>query len=278
MNRTRTSTLLMTSTLALGMACFGLASCNKDRAGSAAPEGPSSADTSVTKQPTEPALPPQDGPPAELTQIRAAWVNGDFQAVIESAEVVLPTLEGDTKVRARVWVASWLALAHAHEFPQNARPHAELAVRESARLAGDGDAVAISHYALAAVLVGEQHHEDAQRMIEKGAAAGRAEAEVGKLVLAEALLNQSFDDEDRLVDKSKMELARTQYAELATASSDPVIRGRAQVGVAATSKFLGDKAKLCEMVRLAQKTYEGSSASAYLTELPAMLADEAKCK
>jgi hypothetical protein len=255
-----------------------MAACKKDGGESKPPTGGPDTEVVEKQEPTTPALPPQDEPPAELATIRAAWVNGDFATAISTAEAVLPTLEGDTKVRARVWVSSWLAMAHAIEFPQNGRPHAEVAVREAARLSDDGDANAIAHYALGAVLVAEHHHTDAQQTIEKGAAAGKAEAEVGKLVLAEALLNQGFDDEDRLVDKAKIEQARTIYGELASASQDAVIKGRAQVGVAATSKFLGDKAKLCEMAKSAQETYTGSSAAAYLTEVPELLAKEANCK
>jgi hypothetical protein len=279
MNRPRTPAHLLLHTLAFVLAASGgLAACKKDDAVATPPDDGAGATTKPDAPPAEPSLPPQDEPPAELSAIRAAWVNGDFATAVATAETVLPTLEGDTKVRARVWVASWLAMAHAVEFPQNARPHAELAVREAARLTGDGDAVAIAHYALGAVLVAEHHHEDAQQTIEKGAAAGSGEAEIGKLVLAEAILNQGFDDEDRLVDKTKIERARTLYDALASASQDAVIKGRAQVGVAATSKYLGDKVKLCEMAKAAQQTYTGTPAGMYLTEVPELLAKEASCK
>ena len=280
-SRIHPSALVLTTTLALTLMGVGMAACKKNGGESKSPTGgPSRGSTEVAdkQQPTTPALPPQDEPPAELATIRAAWVNGDVATAMATAEAVLPTLEGDTKVRARVWVSSWLAMSHAIEFPQIGRPYAEDAVREATRLSDDGDAIAIAHYALGAVLVGEYHHADAQQTIEKGAAAGKAEAEVGKLILAEAMLNQAFDDEERLVDKSKIEQARTIYGELASASPDAVIKGRAQVGVAATSKFLGDKAKLCEMAKLAQQTYTGSSAAAYLTEVPELLAKEASCK
>ena len=101
---------------------------------------------------------------------------------------------------------------------------------------------------------------------------------VAKLLHAQSVLNQAFDENDRITDPTKLDAAATGYQEVLDGAQEPTLKGRAAAGLAAIAKYQGKKEDVCTHATTAAEHYEAGGASAYLKEVPSLLKKDAKCK
>jgi hypothetical protein len=254
-----------------------LSACDKPD-GTQVPDGTTGGATGATSGSDTgdpPPVVPQDPDPPELAGALTSLVLGDHAAARAVAEPLTANLTAPSQARAAGLAFALLALAVAEELAENAKEPAEQALAKAEEVR-DPEVRQLAQLALGAHLVGIGDAAAAQAAIEAGLAQTGPYAELGKILLAEAVLNQAFDGEEKLTDPGKLDAAQMIYGEL-VGSPTPVIQGRALTGLAALAKFRGEKADLCKHAAAAAEKLSAAGATEYLKEVPAMLAGEAKC-
>jgi len=260
---------------------FTLAACDKEKEkeltppddGGVADDGAAADDGGDP----EPALVPQDPDPPELATAMKNYEQGDYEKVKTDMEALLPSLEGETKVRAKVIANAWFAMATAEEFPENAHDHVEIAMAGLPKL-DDPEAEQIARMANGAYLLGVAEFAEADAELAKAEALEGSAKLVAKLLHAQSVLNQAFDENDRITDPTKLDAAATGYQEVLDGAQEPTLKGRAAAGLAAIAKYQGKKEDVCTHATTAAEHYEAGGASAYLKEVPSLLKKDAKCK
>ena len=227
----------------------------------------------------EPALPEQDPDPSELEALYTRYLQGDYEAVVAEAEALRAGLSADTQIRAHAIASSIAALAQAENVPEDAQASSEQAVADGERL-DDPQVRQLGHIAHATYLV--RVHEAAKGQAELDAALklGGPYDGLNYLMLAEAHLNQAFgvgDEETQIKDPAQLAEARSMY-EAALASGDALLLGHAHEGLAGVAKYKNEKDKICEHAQAAEDAYASASATAYIREVPALLAKSGRCK
>lgn len=225
----------------------------------------------------KPSLPPQDADPPELAVALVNYEQGKYEDVKSAMEALLPSLEGDTKVRAKVIANAYFAMAVAEEFPENAHDHVEIALAEVERL-DDPEAQQIALTANGAYLLGVAEFVQAQQELAKAEGLEGGAKLVAMLLHAQSVLNQAFDDNDRITDPAKLEAAKAEYQRVIDAAEEPTLKGRAEAGLAAIAKYQGKNAEVCTHATAAAEHYEAGDASDYIKEVPSLLKKDAKCK
>jgi hypothetical protein len=257
--------------------CLGIALVACDKEPTVTPD-----DTPVADAPTDdpaeaagPALPEQDPDPAEIASAREQLELGNHEAVISTLEPVVAACTSDTQVRARAMANALLAMAKSVDLAEAGKEPSEAAIADAARLA-DPEVEQYAFTAHGVYLVGVQDAATAQADLEKAAAAEGSLRDFARLTLAEALLNQAFDENDKVVDPSKLDDAKAQYDGLLADTQSSAMKGRAETGLAALAKYRHDKAAICTHVAAANEHYEAASASDFIKEVPNLLGK--KCK
>lgn len=258
---------------------LGLAGCDKEKEGTESPDQATPAQQDGAQEAAaDPAgLPEQDPDPAELAAALQDYEQGNYDAVKSAMEGLLPQLEGDTKVRANIIANAWFAMAVAEEFPENARDHVDTAMANVDRL-GDPEAEQIARLARGAYLIGVAEFNEAETELAKAESLEGPGKELALLLHAQAILNQAFDENDRIQDPAKLDVAAKSYQAVLDTSEAPTIKGRAEAGLAAISNFKNAKDEVCTHATAAAEHYEAGNASDYLKEVPSLLKSSAKCK
>jgi hypothetical protein len=255
-----------------------LAGCKKD-GDTNPPDDGTSGDDGAAADTGEPEVEivPQDPDPPELATARKAFVLGDMESVKSSMEPLMSSLSEPSQARANGIASALFALAVAEELAENAKDPAETALAKGEEVRDD-EVLQLGHIAMGAHLVGVGDAASAQAELEKAASLGAANGDLANLYLAQSLLNQAFDESDKLTDPAKLDDAEKVYRATVEASDDAAIKGRGLTGLAAIAKYQRKKEQICEHAKAAAESYEAAGASDYLKEVPSILADAAKCK
>lgn len=227
-------------------------------------------------EPADPVV-PQDPDPPELAEARKQLVLGNMEAVKSTMESLPAGLTEPSQARANGIASALFAIAVAEELAENAKEPAENALARAAEVR-DAEVEQLGHIAMGAHLVGVSDAAAAQAELEKAVTLDAPNGELAQLYLAQAMLNQAFDESDKLTNPAKLEEARTVYQRVVDASGDAAIKGRGLAGLAALDKYQGKREDICDHARAAAEQYTTAGASDYLAEVPKILADEAKCK
>ncbi|NVB38365.1 hypothetical protein G6O69_11035 [Pseudenhygromyxa sp. WMMC2535] len=265
-------------TLALAPACKKDGETQNPDEAAAEPQADENLDAAA-EQEAAPALPAQDPDPAELADLYARLLIGDYEAVASDAAELRATMTADTQIRANGLLAGIEAMAAAKVIPENGKYPSEEAIIAGERL-GDPEVLQLGHAAHAAYLIGVLEATAAQAEVEAVVGNEGAYAELAHLVLAQAHFNQAFgtgEEDTKIVNPGELDAAAAEY-EAVAASSDPAIQAQAHEGLAVVYNNKSDKAKTCEHAATASELYTSAGASQDLLEGITYLADKAKCK
>jgi hypothetical protein len=145
----------------------------------------------------------------------------------------------------------------------------------------DPEVQQLAHIAHAAYLIGVQDPAGAQAELEGVVGNEGAYGMFGRLVLAEAHLNQAFgvgDKDMQVVAPEKLEDAKAQYQAVADNGDSDLLKAHAHEGLAAVADYLGNKDEACSHAQEADKLYAAGGASDGVREVPSLLAKKARCK
>jgi hypothetical protein len=265
----------MTTRAALCLLLVSSFSCKSVKETSTTTPGP--AGTSGSGEEPAGAVTPQEPDPSQLAQAVRDFRLGNLGAVKQATEALLPDLSGPSRARANGLASALLALAAAEELAESAKEPAEAALARAAEVR-DPEVEQLGRIALAVHLTGVGDGAAAQRECEAALALSGPHADLAQLGLAAALLEQAFDDEDRIVDPSRLDAAASAYQKAVDQSSDPAVKGRGLAGLAGIAKYRKQTADVCKHAAAATAAYQTAGASDYLREVPGLLAAEAKCK
>ncbi len=265
--------------LTLALPILLLAACKKDGETTPPDESTVDADDGAGVGQGEPEDPvvPQDPDPPELARALAQFILGDMEAVKGSMEPLMNELAEPSQARANGIASALYALAVAEELAENAKEPAENAAAKGEEVR-DAEVQQLAHVAMGAHLVGVGDAAAAQAQLEAALALQGPNATLARLYLAQAHLNQAFDESDKLTNPGKLDEAEVSYQKAIDETQDAGLKGRGLAGLAALAKYRGKKADICTQAKAATEQYEAASASEYLKEVPAILASEAKCK
>lgn len=263
-------TLLTLAALAIAPACKKEETTNPDTVTTPEPEpepeGP-------------PPLPAQDPDPAEIATLYTRYLQGDYEAVAAEATTLASAQEGDTKLRAKALASSIAALALSETVPENGKAGTEQAIADGDRLA-DPQVQQLAHIAHGTILVRTGDAPGGQTEIEGALKLEGPYTALGRLMLAEAHLNQAYgtgEEEDTIKDATRLDSAKAEY-EAALTATEPILQGQAHEGLAAVAKAKGEKDAVCTHAQEAENLYAANGATAGLREVPGILAKDGKCK
>jgi hypothetical protein len=272
---TRTAPLI----LALAALSLSVTACKDDK--------PTTSPGEVTKaDPAEPepepeltALPPQDPDPAEIAQLYDRYLRGEYELVATQAESLRAGLTADTQVRAHALASSIGALAAVEGLPEAGRDPATEAIADAKRL-GDPEVEQLARIAHGTYLVRVQESEAGQAEIASAIALAGPYGTLAQLMLGEALLNQAFgvgDEDMKIQNPAKLDEARAAYQATLDSAKD-LLAAHAHEGLAAVAKYKNEKDAVCKHAQEAENLYAAGGASAYVREVPMLLAGDSKCK
>lgn len=268
--------LTLTLALALSPALVG---CKKEGETTPPPDGDVSTTGDVSDGGEEegPAVVPQDPDPPELAQAQQQFLLGDMEAVKAAMEPLMASLGEASQARANGIASSLFALATAEELAENAKEPAENALAKAEEVR-DPEVAQLAHIAIGAYHVGVGDGAAAQGEFEAAVAEAGPHVALANLYLAQAHIAQAFDESDKLTNPGKLDEAEAAYDAAIEGSSDAAIKGRGLSGLAAVAKFRGKLADVCTHAAAAAEQLAAAGATEYLTEVPSMLANDAKCK
>lgn len=252
--------------------------CKKD-GDSTPPDGDTSSTTGDAPDDggDAPAVVPQDPDPPELAQALSSFVRGDMTAVTGAMEPLMGSLTEPSQARANGIASALFALATAEELAENAKEPAENALAKAAQVR-DPEVSQLAHLAMGAHHVGVGDGAAAQAEFEAALAQSGPNAALANLYLAQAHVAQAFDESDKLVNPGKLDEAEKAYQAAIDGSEDAAIKGRGLSGLAAVAKFKGKLADVCTHAAAAAEQLAAGGATDYLTEVPSILSNDAKCK
>lgn len=273
----KTSTTIALSLL-LSLTPLALEGCKKDGDSTTPDDAASTTGDAPDDGGDEgPEVVPQDPDPPELAQALQSFVLGDMAAVTGATEPLMGTLTEPSQARANGIASALFALATAEDLAENAQEPAENALAKANEV-HDPEVLQLAHIALGAHHVGVGDGAAAQTEFEAALAESGPNTALANLYLAQAHVAQAFDESDKLVNPGKLDEAAAAYQAAIDGSEDAGIKGRGLSGLAAVAKFRGKLADVCTHAAAAAEQLTAAGANAYLTEVPSILSNDAKCK
>jgi tetratricopeptide (TPR) repeat protein len=276
----RTS-LSLAVTLALMSTVAGSSGCKKDDE-TTEPEPATAGAEEGEPEPepeTQPQAPEQDPDPAELSPAMEKFLAGHYAEMLSTVEPIAANATEDSQIRARAIASSLVALAHAQDLPENAATPSDGAL-EAAKLLLGSDAEVDQ---LARIARGSYHKElmeydEAHSLLSEAVELDGPHGSLARIMLAESLLGQAFDEEERLAFPEKLDEAGAAYQAVLDANPSEILRARALEGLAGVGNYKKDKEATCTNADAASTAYEAAGASDYLREGPSLLAQKWRCK
>jgi hypothetical protein len=262
----------------LYVALIGLcgSACGKDKQSSTAP---ASGEPAVTA----PSVPQEPDPP-QIAEAAAMYMRGEYQQTIDTLEPLYADLKARQQLRASGLAGAWLALAHSQLVYEKAEEPASHATA-MAEQTQDVEVKTMALLATAAFELGSGKYADAAAACAEASmtAKGPELEAMAHTLRGEALIGRAFGstESESIQNPGELEKAKTAYSEAtqaaAKASSNPVLKGRAEEGLAAIARYQGKTADICPHAAAALESYEAGGASEFLRDGPTKMLDEAKC-
>lgn len=259
----------------------GISACDKNTPGTQPPADDAGATTGgATAAPDV----PQEPDPPQIAEGAEHYVFGRYQDAIATLQPVYEDLKARNQYRASGLAGGWLALAHAKDvFERGEEP-----VQHSLAMADkttDPEVVAVAKLAHGAFLLSSEDYEAAERSFAAAASAGpdvRVKT-LAEIMRAEALINRAFGSANstEIQNPQDLESAKTAYASAAKsaeAEGTPILRARAEEGLAAVAKYQRKGDAICTHAAAALEHYKSAGASEDMLAVPMDLAREQKCK
>lgn len=236
------------------------------------------ADTGAEEETGEPEIvyPEQDPDPEELAKAMDMFLLGQYT---EAAGMMAPLAESlleDSQIRARGIAASIQAMAAAQDLAEHGHAPADLAVEQAGRL-NDPELTQYANAAMAVYHLGVQEYVKAEAELQAVVETESANQIFVRLLLAESLLGQAFED-DKLAHPEKLDAAAKIYEAVYTDAQRDVIKGRAADGLTAVGYYKKDKDMTCKWAADASALYETVGASDYMKEGPKGPAEAFRCE
>ncbi|MCR9165061.1 MAG: hypothetical protein ACE37F_34685 [Nannocystaceae bacterium] len=278
--------------LVISLALLAPLACDKDKKPSDVPDADTTGDVTVAdtggedepKEPIEPDV-PQEPDPAEIAEGAHEYLLGHYQQAIDKLEPVYNDLEERKQYRASGLAGGWLALAHAQivfESGQEPSKHAlEMADRTQ-----DPEVKAVAQLAHGAMLLGNEDYEAAAAAFTNAANAAPESlpGALANILRAESLIGSAFGTSasETVENPADLEEAKKAYAAAAKVANagkeTDALMGRVEEGLAAVSRYQGDKPAVCSHAAASIEHFQKAGVSEFLVDGPRGLADKFGCK
>lgn len=279
--------------LVISLALLAPIACEKDKKPTDVPDvDPPAGDATPTdatgveeqKEPVEPDVPQEPDPP-EIAEGAHEYLLGHYQQAIDKLGPIYTDLKERKQYRASGLAGGWLALAHAQivfESGQEPSKHAlEMADRTQ-----DPEVKAVAQLAHGAMLLGNEDYAAAAAAFTNAvnAAPKTLPGALANILRAESLIGSAFGTSasETVENPEDLEEAKKAYAaasEVANSGEETdALLGRVEEGLAAVSRYQGDKAAVCSHAAESIKHFEAAGVSDFLVEGPRGLGDKFGCK
>ena len=281
--------------LAISLALLAPLACGKDKKPTTPPEGDTAATGSDTagddttgdepdKEPVEPDV-PQEPDPAEIAQGAHQYLLGHYQEAIDLLAPVYTDLKERKQYRASGLAGGWLALAHAQIVFENGQEPSKHAL-EMADRTQDPEVKAVAQLAHGAMLLGNEDYEAAGAAFTNAATAApeTVAGALANILRAESLIGSAFGSSasEKVENPEDLEAAKKAYAaasEVANSGKETdALLGRVEEGLAAVSRYQGDRAGICTHAVASYDHFKKAGVSDFLVEGPRGLAGKFDCK
>ncbi len=280
--------------LALSLALLAPLACGKDKKPTTTPDDSTAttgdadtgdtADSDEAKEPIEPDV-PQEPDPAEIAEGAHQYLLGHYQEAIDLLDPVYDDLVERKQYRASGLAGGWLALSHAQIVFENGHKPSERAL-EMADRTQDPEVKAVAQLAHGAMLMGNEDYEAATAAFTNAAKAApqTVGGAIANILRAEALIGSAFGSSasEKVENPEDLEEAKAAYAaaaDVAKAGKETdAIMGRVEEGLAAISRYQGDKPGICTHATASYTHFTKAGVSDFLVEGPRGLATKFKCK
>ncbi|MGH1346603.1 MAG: hypothetical protein ACRBN8_33870 [Nannocystales bacterium] len=278
--------------LVISLALLAPLACGKDKKPPTSPDDVATpgdvADTpAVEETPKEPIEPdvPQEPDPPQIAEGAHQYLLGHYQEAIDLLTPLYADLKERKQYRASGLAGGWLALAHAQivfESGQEPSKHGlEMADRTQ-----DPEVKAVAQLAHGAMLLGNEDYEAAQAAFTNaaGAAPKTVAGALANILRAESLIGSAFGSSasDQVENPEDLVSAKEAYAaaaDVAKAGKETdALMGRVEEGLAAVSRYQGDKPGICTHATASYTHFTKAGVSDFLVEGPRGLADKFGCK
>lgn len=281
--------------LVISLALLAPLACGKDKKPTTSPDdiatpegGADSGDTpAVDETPKEPIEPdvPQEPDPAEIAAGAHQYLLGHYQEAIDLLSPVYDDLKERKQYRASGLAGGWLALAHAQIVFESGQPPSKHAL-EMADRTQDPEVKAVAQLAHGAMLLGNEDYEAAQAAFTNaaGAAPKTIAGALANILRAESLIGSAFGSSasDQVENPEDLVSAKEAYASAADVAKagkeTDALLGRVEEGLAAVSRYQGDKTALCTHAVASYGHFTKAGVSDFLVEGPRGLAEKFSCK
>ncbi len=280
--------------IALSLALLAPLACGKDKKPPTNPDDAAAtagdadagdtADTDQPKEPTEPDVPQEPDPP-EVAEGSHQYLLGHYQEAIDLLTPVYADLVERKQYRASGLAGGWLALAHAQIVFESGKKPSAHAIAMADRTQ-DPEVKAVAQLAHGAMLMGNEDYTAATAAFTNAAKVGpkTVAGALANILRAEALIGSAFGTSasDQVENPADLEEAKAAYAsaaEVAKAGNETdALMGRVEEGLAAVSRYQGDKPGICTHAVASYEHFKTAGVSDFLVEGPRGLADKFGCK
>jgi len=281
--------------LVISLALLAPLACGKEKKPTTSPgdiatagEGAGTGDTSAMeeapKEPIEPDV-PQEPDPSEVAAGAHQYLLGHYQEAIDLLSPVFADLKERKQYRASGLAGGWLALAHAQIVFESGQPPSKHAL-EMADRTQDPEVKAVAQLAHGAMLLGNEDYEAAQAAFTNAANAApkTIAGALANILRAESLIGSAFGSSasDQVENPEDLVSAQEAYAaaaDVAQAGKEThALMGRVEEGLAAVSRYKGDKPGICTHAAASYDHFTKAGVSDFLVEGPRGLAEKFGCK
>ena len=280
--------------LALSLALLAPLACGKDKQpttnpgdATATPGDASPGDGATAETPKEPVEPdvPQEPDPAEIAEGAHQYLLGHYQQAIDVLGPVYTDLKERKQYRASGLAGGWLALAHAQIVFENGQEPSKHAL-EMADRTQDPEVKAVAQLAHGAMLLGNEDYTAASAAFTNaaGAAPATVAGALANILRAESLIGSAFGTSasEKVENPEDLEAAKAAYASAADVAKSgketDALMGRVEEGLAAVSRYQGDKPGICTHAKASYDHFKKAGVSDFLAEGPRGLGDKFGCK
>lgn len=278
--------------LVLSLALLAPLACGKEKKPTTSPDDVATsgdvADTpAVEETPKEPIEPdvPQEPDPPEIAAGAHQYLLGHYQQAIDVLTPVYADLKERKQYRASGLAGGWLALAHAQIVFESGQEPSQHGL-EMAERTQDPEVKAVAQLAHGAMLLGNEDYEAAQAAFTNaaGAAPETVAGALANILRAESLIGSAFGSSasDQVENPEDLVSAKEAYAAAADVAKSgketDALMGRVEEGLAAVSRYQGDKPGICTHATASYGHFTKAGVSDFLVEGPRGLADKFGCK
>ncbi len=279
--------------LALSLALLAPLACGKDKKPTTNPEDAAAATDGAAAdaggdeappQSVEPDVPQEPDPP-QIAEGAHQYLLGHYQEAIDLLQPLYTDLKERKQYRASGLAGGWLALAHAQIVFENGQEPSAHALAMADRTA-DPEVKAVAQLAHGAMLLGNEDYPAATAAF--GTAASAAPESVAgalaNILRGEALINSAFGTSasEKVENPEDLEAGKKAYADAAAVAKagkeSDALMGRVEEGLAAISRYQGDKPGICTHAKASIDHFTKAGVSDFLAEGSRRLAADFKCK